>query len=151
MNQDGLNGERIKKMNYKIIAVDFDGTLCENKWPDIGAPNHELIDYLKEEQKHGSKIILWTCRVGMKLVEAVTWCNGEGLFFDAVNENLLEAIEWHGGDSRKIFAHEYIDDRNCDKFLLPFNAPWTECLDYVLMQKKDLELLFAMLRKYSLM
>ena len=23
--------------NYTIIAVDFDGTLCENKWPEIGA------------------------------------------------------------------------------------------------------------------
>ena len=45
-------------MNFKIIAVDFDGTLCENKWPAIGEPNTELIDYLKTEMDRGSKLIL---------------------------------------------------------------------------------------------
>ena len=27
----------------RVIAVDFDGTLCENKYPKIGEPNRELI------------------------------------------------------------------------------------------------------------
>ena len=40
-------------MKQNIIAVDFDGTLCENKWPEIGMPNEELIEYLKKRQANG--------------------------------------------------------------------------------------------------
>lgn len=96
----------------KIIAVDFDGTLCENKWPEISAANDELIEYLKKRQASGDKIILWTCRVGELLQQAVRFCYNRGLIFDAVNENLPETLEWMNDDSRKIFANEYIDDRN---------------------------------------
>lgn len=99
-------------MDFKIIAVDFDGTLCENKWPEIGEPNKELIAYLKEQKKAGVKLILWTCRVGKILGNAVKWSAEQGLIFDAVNENLPEVIAFMGGDTRKIFANEYIDDRN---------------------------------------
>ena len=99
-------------MDFKIIAVDFDGTLCENKWPEIGEPNKELIAYLKERQAAGDKLILWTCRVSKVRDAAVAWSAEQGLIFDAVNENLPEVLEWMGNDSRKIFANEYIDDRN---------------------------------------
>ena len=59
-------------MYNQIIAVDFDGTLCENKWPEIGEPNTELIGYLIMMQKTvGAKIILWTCRIGEMLDRAV--------------------------------------------------------------------------------
>lgn len=100
-------------MNEQIIAVDFDGTLCENKWPEIGEPNTELIGYLIVMQKTvGAKVILWTCRVGEMLDKAVNWCSEHGLEFDAVNENLPHIIERFGSDTRKIFANMYIDDRN---------------------------------------
>lgn len=99
-------------MKQNIIAVDFDGTLCENKWPEIGIPNEELIEYLKKRQTNGEKLILWTNRVGNRLDEAVKWSAEKGLVFDAVNENLPEIVEAFGVDSRKIFANEYIDDRN---------------------------------------
>ena len=101
----------------KIIAVDFDGTLCFNKFPAIGKPRKLVIRYLKDQQADGAKIILWTCRVGYRLQEAVEWCEKQGLQFDAVNENIPELLELFGGDSRKIFAHEYIDDRMCNKFV----------------------------------
>lgn len=107
-------------MDFNIIAVDFDGTLCEDKWPKIGKLNLELFAYLKEEQEKGNKIILWTCRKGRLLEQAISKCRRKGLIFDAVNENLSEVSEWMGGNSRKIFAHEYIDDRNSKKFDLPF-------------------------------
>ena len=58
----------------KIIAVDFDGTLCENKWPEIGSANEELIEYLRDRQKNGDKLILWTCRVDDMLQKAIEWC-----------------------------------------------------------------------------
>lgn len=99
-------------MDFKIIAVDFDGTLCEDKWPEIGAPNKELIAYLKEQKATGAKLILWTCRVDDLLQNAVRWSSEQGLIFDTVNENLPEVLQWMGGDTRKIFANEYIDDRN---------------------------------------
>ena len=98
--------------SVKIIAVDFDGTLCENKWPEIGSANEELIEYLRDRQKNGDKLILWTCRVDDMLRKAIEWCKENELTFDAVNENLPEIIENFGSDTRKIFANEYIDDRN---------------------------------------
>lgn len=104
----------------KIIAVDFDGTLCCDRWPNIGAPNTKLINYLLQEKQKGARIILWTCRTEDRLQEAVNWCTRHNITLDAVNENLEEAIEMFGGDSRKIFAHEYIDDKNNTKFKLPF-------------------------------
>ena len=51
-----------------IIATDFDGTICESKWPEIGAPNLEVIDYLKDRKEHGAKLILFTCREGKLLL-----------------------------------------------------------------------------------
>lgn len=107
-------------MDFKVIAVDFDGTLCENHWPDIGAPNVEVINYIKCQKLAGSKIILWTCRTDGDLKNALTWCKKQGLEFDAVNSNIPEAIELYGSDSRKIYADEYIDDKMSVKFKLPF-------------------------------
>lgn len=98
-------------MSY-IVAVDFDGTLCTNKYPNIGDPNIYLISHLKEMKKSGTKLILWTCRVGDELEQAIEWCLDQGLTFDTVNQNLPEIIESFGGDPRKVFANEYIDDRN---------------------------------------
>lgn len=99
-------------MNKPLIyAVDFDGTLCKYAWPGIGSPNLKLIQFLKDRQQNGVKLILWTCRVGDKLNEAVEWCNKYGLNFDAVNENLPEIVKEFGCDSRKIFANQYYDDR----------------------------------------
>lgn len=107
-------------MGFKVIATDFDGTLCENKWPEIGDPNKELIDYLKSEKSNGTKLILWTCRTAEKLKNAIDWCKEYGLEFDAVNKNVKEAIKLFGEDTRKVFANEYIDDRANTRFKLPF-------------------------------
>ena len=93
------------------IAVDFDGTLCANRWPEIGSPNHEVIDELKGLRCDGWRVILWTCREGERLNEAVAWCADKGLYFDAVNANLPERMAYFGGDCRKISADEYWDDR----------------------------------------
>lgn len=96
----------------KIIAVDFDGTLFEEiNFPSAGRPIVGVIEYVRHEQENGAKIILWTCRVGEALDIAVEMCKNVGIIFDAVNENLPEVIECFGSDSRKIFAHEYIDDK----------------------------------------
>jgi hydroxymethylpyrimidine pyrophosphatase-like HAD family hydrolase len=98
-------------MDYKIIAVDFDGTLCYSNWPLLGEPNIPLINYLKNQRKEGNKLILWTCRAGNELTDAVDWCHKQGLTFDAINDNLPEVVELYGNNSRKITCDYYIDDR----------------------------------------
>lgn len=98
-----------------IYAVDFDGTLCESQWPGIGAPNRELIEHLIRRREEGCRVILWTCRIGDRLQEAVDWCKSYGLEFDAVNDNLPENIEKYGNNPRKIYATCYIDDLAVDK------------------------------------
>ena len=95
----------------KIIAVDFDGVLCEDAWPQIGEPIPHMIEAAKLEKRHGAALILWTCRCGDKLTEAVEWCRHRGIFFDAVNENLPERVALYGTESRKVSADEYWDDR----------------------------------------
>ncbi len=75
-----------------IIAVDFDGTLCENKWPEIGDPYPGVIAFCLGQRMTGSKLILWTCRQGKELQAAIDWCRQFHLTFDAVNENLPEHI-----------------------------------------------------------
>lgn len=94
----------------KIIAVDFDNTLFLTKWPVILRPIWPVIRKVQEEQANGAKIILWTCRTGKELDTAVDVCEKVGIHFDAINNNVQEAIDEFGGDSRKIFAHEYWDD-----------------------------------------
>ncbi len=98
-------------MNYQIIAVDFDGTLCYSNWPELGEPNIELIEYLKSWKKQGNKLILWTCRAGDALDLAVDWCIEHDLSFDAINDNLPEIVELYGNNSRKITCDYYIDDK----------------------------------------
>ena len=109
-SQSGRNPDPYHRA-YSIIAVDFDGCLCTNAWPGIGEANHDLISRLKFRRATGDKLILWTCREGKALDEAVEWCRARGLEFDAVNENLPELIERYGGDCRKISADEYWDDK----------------------------------------
>lgn len=111
-----------KREFTKIIAVDFDGTLCKNRYPEIGAPT-TLLKRAIEEQKNGACIILWTCRKGTRLDEAVNWSAEHGLIFDAVNANLPENIVQYGGiDTRKVFADEYWDDRS-----VPVMLPKNRC------------------------
>lgn len=94
-----------------ILAVDFDGTLSFGKWPEVGPANDELIEILKKRKGTGDKLILWTCRSGEALDNAVDWCKEQGLDFDAINDNLPELVELYGNNSRKISCDYYIDDR----------------------------------------
>lgn len=101
-----------------IIAVDFDGTLCVDAYPEIGEPNLGLIDGLIElrQRNQDLRIILWTCRddndaVGLRLTKAVEFCRKRGLEFDAVNDNIPEVIELYNNNARKIFANYYLDDK----------------------------------------
>lgn len=94
-----------------IIAVDFDGTIVQHKYPQIGDEIPFAIESLLELQKEGHQLILWTYRTGALLYEAVDYCENKGLEFYAVNKNYPEE-EFDESVSRKIYADLYIDDRN---------------------------------------
>ena len=96
----------------KAIAIDFDGCLCADAFPEVGAPNWEIINKAKHEQRwHGAGLILWTCREGQLLQDALNACKQWGLSFDAVYESLPEWIEIFGTKPRKVGASEYWDDK----------------------------------------
>lgn len=95
----------------KAIAIDFDGCLCDNAYPAIGAPHWGVIARAKMEQEAGAGLILWTCREGQLLLEAVAACESWGLHFDAINESLPSWVAAFDNAPRKVGASEYWDDR----------------------------------------
>lgn len=96
-----------------IYAVDFDGTLVEDEFPEVGIPTAFLIKVLKHQKLFPKcKWILWTSRDGEALEKAVNACKNWGLRLDAVNENIPEVKALFGGDTRKIYANVYIDDKS---------------------------------------
>ena len=103
------------------IAVDFDGTIVEHKYPEIGKEVMFAIQTLKALQEQGHQLILWTYRSGKELDEAVEYCRRNGIEFYAVNSSYPEEEFDEDYDSRKIDADIFIDDRNVGG--LP---PWGE-------------------------
>jgi len=94
------------------IAVDFDGTIVEDRYPAIGKPVPYAFETLLSLQKKGHRIILWTVREGERLQEAVDFCRSNGLEFYAVNSETPEAWAVDNVPSpRKLRADVYIDDR----------------------------------------
>lgn len=95
-----------------IIAVDFDGTIVEHKYPKIGKEKPFAIATLKRLQHEGHRITLWTVREGELLQQAVDFCRVRGLEFYTVNANFSDEHSEEQGYSRKIKADIFIDDRN---------------------------------------
>ncbi|MBS1646058.1 MAG: hydrolase [Bacteroidetes bacterium] len=100
----------------KIIAVDFDGTIVEHKYPKIGKEMLFAFDTLKALQAKGHKLILWTFRAGDTLQEAVDYCKQNGIEFYAINKSYPEE-DYASNISRKINADIFIDDRNVGGFI----------------------------------
>ena len=100
----------------KIIAVDFDGTIAEDRYPGIGKPMPFAFETLKMLQGDGHRLILWTYRTGKKLNEAVEFCREHGIEFYAVNKGFPEEDMQHPDTGRKIHADLFIADRNFGGF-----------------------------------
>ncbi len=98
-----------------IIAVDFDGTIVEDAYPNIGKPMLFAFETLKMLQNKGHRLILWTYRHGSKLDDAINFCKDHGVTFYAVNKSYPEE-EFNNASSRKIHADLFIDDRNIGGF-----------------------------------
>ncbi len=97
------------------IAIDFDGTIVEHDYPVIGNEMLFAFQTMKELQKQGHLLILWTYRTGKELEEAVEYCRCNGIEFYAVNKSYPEEI-MDDSTSRKIYADIYIDDKNIGGF-----------------------------------
>ena len=93
------------------IAVDFDGTIVEHKYPDIGKEKPFAIQTLRTLQQEGNRIILFTSREGELLEDAVAYCHKKGLDFFAVNSN-QPADALFPRQTSKVIADVYIDDKN---------------------------------------
>ena len=101
-----------------IIAIDFDGTICQNKYPEIGDPMPLAIESVRELHQAGHYLILWTCRQGEQLNEALQWCEENGLSFHAVNDHNPDNLKLFGGvGGNKVYADIYIDDKNIGGFV----------------------------------
>lgn len=105
-----------------IIAVDFDGVLCEDKFPEIGSPKYGMISAVRQAMDAGHEVILWTTRNGKELEEAVAWCEDYGLHFCTVNDQAPSNKKEYEGkyqtESRKVYADMYIDDHDASYMLL---------------------------------
>ena len=96
-----------------VIAVDFDGTIVEHKYPAIGREIPFAIETLKRLASDRHKLILWSVREGRLLDEAVEFCRERGLEFSAINRDYPEEErEQNNHFSRKLKADLFIDDRN---------------------------------------
>ena len=94
-----------------IIAIDFDGTIVKNKWPEIGRFRFLAKPVIKWLQKRGHELILFTCRERTLLFKAVEYLKSNNIEFKYHNENTRELILKYGGDCRKISADLYLDDK----------------------------------------
>ena len=127
--------------DHLIIAIDFDGTLVEDAYPEIGNPKIFAFETLKELNKDGHRLILWTYRNGRKLQEAVDFCSKKGVEFYAVNKNYPEE-KFEGKVSRKIHADLFIDDTNIGGML-----GWGEIYSLI-KQKPDAKLPLTKKKKW---
>ena len=96
-----------------VIAVDFDGTIVEHRYPAIGEERPFAVETLKMLIRDHHKLILWSVREGELLDEAVEWCRERGVEFYAVNRDYPEEDpRYNQHFSRKLKADYFIDDRN---------------------------------------
>lgn len=96
-----------------IIAIDFDGTIVEDRYPAIGREKPFAIETLKKLTEERHRLVLWTVREGKLLDEAVKFCQEKGLDFYAVNRDYPEEEKEHNKYfSRKLKVDMFIDDRN---------------------------------------
>ena len=117
-----------------ILAIDFDGTLHTGKYPNIGEPVANSIEYMEKLHQDGHYLIIWTCREGDSLLEAINWLKEVGIPFDRVNDHEPKNKAQYGGTTRKIYADVYVDDRQIGG--LP---TWEEIYKYVISLTSDSE------------
>jgi 8-oxo-dGTP pyrophosphatase MutT (NUDIX family) len=111
-----------------VIAIDFDGTICEEKeYPDFGDFLPGAVEALKELARQGHNLILWTCRPGEEAQRIFKHCLNAGIPFKSVNQNLFNG-ELH--NYKKILADIYIENRDVS-FFRQGQVDWQYILDVI--------------------
>ena len=88
-----------------ILAVDFDGTIARSSFPDILGEQPYAGEVLRKLHERGHYIIIWTCRSGKNLLDAINWLLEHNIPFDRVNDHCPENIKRYGKGSGKIYAN----------------------------------------------
>lgn len=109
-----------------IIAVDFDGVLNASPFPSVGVVVGGAKAAMEQLKAMGHHLIIWTCREGQDLLDAINFLLDKGVPFDGVNCNTRSNIELYSNDSRKVFADLYVDDKCVGGW-----QGWDVVLDYV--------------------
>lgn len=115
-----------------IIAVDFDGTIVRSQYPTIQGEQPYAVETLKKLKDEGHYIIIWTCRTGQPLLDAMNWLLAHGVSFDRINDHCPANVATYGDAGNKIYADVYIDDHNVGGF-----PGWHDALEMIL--DKDIE------------
>jgi len=100
------------RLKYKYIAIDFDGTIAEDSFPELGAIKPYAAQVIKKVADHGGQIAIWTCRAGVYVNQIKELLNEYGIPYHTFNEPFPEQLAMFPDNSRKIFADVYIDDRS---------------------------------------
>jgi hypothetical protein len=113
--------------NKKIIAIDFDGTIVEDQFPEIGKLMPGAKEAINELYHSGDvTIIIWTCRNGINMLRAVEFLAREGIKYHYINQSCPDNVRKYGSDTRKVYADIYIDDKGLGK--LP---EWSEIREHL--------------------
>lgn len=109
-----------------IIAVDFDKTLHLGEFPAIGiqVPNAKKV--MQQLKRDGHYLIIWTCREGIDLTNAVNWLLENEIPFSRINDHKPHTAEQYGYVARKVYADIYIDDKQIGG--LP---SWNDIYNYI--------------------
>lgn len=118
-----------------ILAIDFDGTIAELAFPEVGEMKPEADVYINKLFDEGHHIIIHTCRSGIHEGTAEKFLKEKGIHYHYINSNMPYMIEQFQQDCRKISADIYIDD----KCLMGLPPTWKEIYDII--QKRKLEIL----------
>lgn len=95
-----------------ILAIDFDGTICRSTFPVIDGMQPNAKDVINKLHSEGHYIIIWTCRTGVNLLNAINWLLDNDIKFHRVNDHNPENMAKYGDGGNKVYAHCYIDDKN---------------------------------------
>lgn len=109
-----------------IIAIDFDGTICRNQYPEIGVIQPYAREIINRLHNDGHYIIIWTCRENEMLLQAVNWLLDNGIKFHKINDHNPENLAKYGGNTRKVYADIYIDDKQIGGLPL-----WKDIYNYI--------------------
>lgn len=102
---------RRNKIPKRIIVIDFDGTIVECDYPNIGKIRNNARHYINKLHSEGYGIVINTCRSGLAEADAIHFLRDNGIRYDYINCNFPHLIEKYGQDCRKISGDVYIEDR----------------------------------------